>query len=477
MNVSALSRNEVAGFEDRTVVAPHPPHLRSEMDDPSFASFDDGPTTVAKFQERFGRYLLVERLGQGGMAEVHKAVWEGIHGFRRVLAIKRILPQYADSDYFIHLLAKEARACALMNHPNLIQVHEFGVVGGVHYLAMEYLDGLDLASLSSRLAANNQRFAPSVVSFVAQQVALGLSHAHAAAGTDGTPYRLVHRDVSPENIMLTRQGGVKLIDFGIVLFDRGRASPLYQGAKIRGKPGYTSPEHAAGLPLDGRSDVFSLGVVMWEMLTGLQLFADSDDLDHHEVLRHKAFPPSQVAHDVPPALDNLVMRALALQPSDRPTANALAAELDEVRALVPFHRQDLLDLLTYPRSAGTPRLKNDPAEYTRDVIARASTPALLAPLEATQTGHAAQAMAARPEKRIWVRVMPAILAAILLLLGASVLSSSRTAGKAAAHATVPGSMTHSKQTVQVTPLPAQGAVQGPELEVLVDLRSGAAKQR
>ncbi|MDX2023154.1 MAG: serine/threonine-protein kinase [Deltaproteobacteria bacterium] len=312
---------------------------------PALAVSDEGHV----FHERFGRYLLQEKLGSGGMAEVWKAVAEGAQGFRRVFVVKRILPAFASSPYFVSLFADEAKLSAMLHHPNLVQVYEFGVVAGIHYLSMDYLDGMDLASVLTQLSRRGERMAPSTAAFVAQQIAHGLAYAHTACDSDGKPLHLVHRDVSPENVMLLDAGTVKLFDFGIALSDQRLASSVTQGKVLKGKLGYTSPEQVTGRPLDGRSDIFSLGVVMWEMLTCRRLFAGEDDARTlYNVLERPITPPSKIAPEVPKAFDAVVLRALARNPADRyPTADHLAEDLDEVLRVVSHHRTDIPRLLEH----------------------------------------------------------------------------------------------------------------------------------
>lgn len=308
---------------------------------------DTEATVNGGYKERFGRYLLLERLGRGGMAEVFKAVAEGAQGFRRVFVVKRILPEFAASPYFVSLFADEAKLSALLHHPNLVQVYEFGAVAGVHYLSMEYLDGTDLASAMTGLTKLNEKMPPSLAVFIAQQVAHGLAYAHAAQDERGAPLRLVHRDVSPENIMLMDAGTVKLFDFGIALSDQRFATSITQGKVLKGKLAYSSPEQVKGQPMDGRSDIFSLGVVLWEMLTGRRLFAaDEDARTLYNVLEREVVPPSTINPAVPPELDRVVLRALAREPGRRQSnADVLSEELDDILRALPHHRTHLPKLL------------------------------------------------------------------------------------------------------------------------------------
>lgn len=320
--------------------------------------------------ERLGRYRLLERLGKGGMAEVFRAVAEGPHGFRRVCALKRILPEFAHSRCFQDLLADEAYISARLHHPHLVDVYDFGSVSGEPYLVMEYLDGQDLATVLKALSRDKRKMSPAAAVGIARQLARGLAYAHTIRGDDGQPLNLVHRDVSPDNVMLLGTGTVKLLDFGIALFDPHGAAAGAHDRILRGKLGYASPEQSQGLPVDRRSDVFSLGVVLWEMLTCRRLFlADSDADTLQRVLWSPCPEPSMVSPQVPSSLDAVVMKALAREPEARyESAEAFLEALELALQSVPGGEDVLAQFETTSRGAVETPGPSAPAS-TRSLIA------------------------------------------------------------------------------------------------------------
>jgi len=297
--------------------------------------------------EHYGRYQLVERIGQGGMAEVFRAVTEGAEGFRRVFVIKRIRPEKSDSPEFIQMFCDEARICALLNHPSIVQVYDFGQINGSYFMAMEYLRGKDLSSVMRALRAAHAAVPPALAAFVAQQAALGLHHAHIAVLPGGQPVKIVHRDVTPSNIMLLRAGGVKILDFGIAKAAASARQADTGGGRVKGKLAYLSPEQVRGMELDGRSDVFALGVVLWEMLTGQRLFtAENEFQTMRNVLMRPVPVPSSLRTGVPPALDAIVARALERDRERRyQTAQALADDIERFLRDTPCSIQAVPRLL------------------------------------------------------------------------------------------------------------------------------------
>ncbi len=282
--------------------------------------------------QRFGRYVLLDRIGAGGMAEVFRAVAHGVEGFHRLFVIKRIRPERCAAPDFVDMFINEARISALLSHPSIVQIYEFGEVNGVYFLAMEYLRGQDLASLLGALKTARGQVAPDVAAHIAEQVARGLAYAHDLIGPGGKPLGLVHRDVSPANIMLLRSGGVKLLDFGIAKAAVPRTTASTDFGVVKGKVGYLSPEQARGEKLDGRTDVFALGVVLWETLTGHRLFVGKSDADTvTNVLRMPIPPPSTLRHDCPTALDYVAVRALERRRDRRyASAQAMADDLESI---------------------------------------------------------------------------------------------------------------------------------------------------
>ena len=217
---------------------------------------------------QFGKYHLLEKIATGGMAEVFRARSYGMQGFEKILVIKRILPELGKSEEFVDLFVDEARIAVSLIHVNIVQVFELGEVDGAYYMAMEYVHGLDLARLVSR-ARKIGPFPVHLACFVIAECLKALQFAHERTDDDGNPLNIVHCDISPQNVLISFAGEVKITDFGI-----SRASFQAEGQQevIRGKYAYMSPEQVEGKPLDGRSDLFALGIVLYELLTGRRLF-------------------------------------------------------------------------------------------------------------------------------------------------------------------------------------------------------------
>jgi len=298
--------------------------------------------------ERFGRYYLLERIGKGGMAEVFRAVTLGLEGFRRMFVVKRILAEKSSSPEFVQMFCDEARISALLHHPNVVQVYDFGHVGGSYFLAMEYLLGKDLSSVMRVLRASKLAVPPTTAAFIAEQVATGLHYAHALRGANGKPLGIVHRDVTPSNIMLLQAGGVKILDFGVAKATAlANHSPRTSGGFLKGKLGYVSPEQARSGEVDARSDVFSLGVTLWEMLAGKRLFAGSNELETLSNVLKKPVPaPSTLRPGIAPELDAAVARALERDPDRRyQAADEMAHDLEQIVRDGRYESQSLRRLL------------------------------------------------------------------------------------------------------------------------------------
>ncbi len=213
---------------------------------------------------QFGRYLLQQRLGRGGMAEVFRATVDGPGGFSRPVAIKRILPEYSQDEWFTRMIADEARIVSRLAHPNIVQILDAGEVDGSWYIAFELVDGTDLFQLLQRIYSRGQALPQAYACHIAAEVAAGLDHAHSRRDEHGQPLGIVHRDVSPQNVLLSWLGEVKLGDFGIARA-RQRTSETQAGT-IKGKIYYMSPEQARGETVDHRSDLFAVGILLYETL-------------------------------------------------------------------------------------------------------------------------------------------------------------------------------------------------------------------
>lgn len=277
---------------------------------------------------RIGKYELVRRIAVGGMAELYLAKESSLHGFQRTVVLKCILPQHADNPEFIDLLINEARLAALLIHPNLAQVYDIGFEDGRYFLVMEHVDGHDLRAVV-RAAGPSAPMPIEHVLSVAIGIASGLHHAHEATDLSGRSLGLVHRDVSPSNVLLTGSGGVKLVDFGIA--KAYALQPRTQVGALKGKVPYMSPEQCRSELLDRRSDIFSLGTLLWELSVGARLFRHGNSLDTMQCIARGEVPrPSAIRSDYPRELERIVMRALAADVHRRyQTAQQLQLDLED----------------------------------------------------------------------------------------------------------------------------------------------------
>jgi eukaryotic-like serine/threonine-protein kinase len=297
--------------------------------------------------ERFGRYRLIERVGKGGMAEVFCAVAEGPREVQPVFVIKRIRPDRTDSPRFVQMFCDEARISALLSHPNIVRIYDFGQIEGAYFMAMEYLRGKDLDLVMRTLRAARAAVSPSLAALVASEVARALHHAHTAAIPGGGPGGIVHRDVTPSNIMLLWNGGVKILDFGIAKAASEARARDGKPSKVEGKLAYLSPELVRGGEIDGRSDIFALGVVLWEMVAGSGLFTGPNEYETmRNVLVQPIAAPSRGRPAVPAALDAIVARALERDAARRyQTACEMADDLDRFLAGAPSPGESVSQLL------------------------------------------------------------------------------------------------------------------------------------
>lgn len=266
--------------------------------------------------ERFGQYILLEKVGSGGMAELFKAKKLGIEGFERVLAIKRILPHLSSDEEFIDMFIAEAKLVARLSHKNITQVYDFGKIGQNYFIAMEYIRGKDLRGILKRCKEKNIRLPVALAVFIAKEVASALSYAHRQKDSTGKNLNIIHRDVSPQNILISYDGDVKVVDFGIA--KAGAHSKTTTGV-LKGKLSYMSPEQAWGKPIDHRSDIFSLGVVLYEMLTGERLFKGDSEINTLERVREARVEPlpSSINTDLPSEIEAKMLKALAKEVTGR----------------------------------------------------------------------------------------------------------------------------------------------------------------
>ncbi|MEO0325901.1 MAG: serine/threonine-protein kinase [Myxococcota bacterium] len=323
----------------------------------------------------FGAYTLHRRLAVGGMAEVYVATARGFGGFEKLLALKLLHPRLADDARFVRMLVEEAKLSVLLSHANIVETFDLGMAEGRTYLAMELVDGADAAALFRRSGERQERLPLDLCAYIVAEACRGLHHAHRAEAA-GVPLRIVHRDVSPQNLLLSFRGEVKLADFGIAkAVAQGRSTS--EAGSVRGKYYYMSPEQVRGEALDHRSDVFSAGLVLHELLCNRMVYREPD-LPRllARVRAAEIAPPSTRRGDVTPALDAVVRRACARDPARRfQSAGSMASALDAARADVfggaPSVRLAELMRRFFPERAAQ-------AEDTERVAAAAAEAALLA---------------------------------------------------------------------------------------------------
>ncbi len=277
-----------------------------------------------------GRYELLTRLATGGMAELFLARERGLAGLERIVVVKRILPHLADQESFVEMFLREARIVARLSHPNVVQIYELGQESQTYHIAMEYIHGSTVRELLL-LAQKQGRVMPiDVATTIAEQSCRGLHAAHELCDLDGQPLGLVHRDVSPHNLMCTTDGHVKLLDFGVAKSTSASVEATYSG-NLKGKFAYLSPEQCLHEPLDRRSDVFAMGIVMWEMCTMRRLFKRKTELEMMQSITGGKVPePKKFRPDLPDPIQEVIMRALAVDRNDRfESAEAMRRALSE----------------------------------------------------------------------------------------------------------------------------------------------------
>jgi serine/threonine protein kinase len=280
--------------------------------------------------KRFGRYVLQEHLASGGMAEIFLARLPGEGGFAKDLVLKVLQQRYTDNPQVVQMFTEEARLGAELRHPSIVDIYENGEEGGLRYIAMEYIEGRTLTELVTRAFEVSHPLPISYAVYLLGQVAEGLAYLQEGIGI-APPGRthwsgVVHRDISPPNLIVSYAGRTKIIDFGIA---RSGASVAVESGARPGKLSYMSPEQAQGLPLDGRSDIFSLGTILYEVTLGRRLWRGAPETVLRRIVHEDPEPPTFVNRAYPPTLERIVLRALAKRPSDRyATATEMARDLD-----------------------------------------------------------------------------------------------------------------------------------------------------
>jgi len=300
-----------------------------------------------KLPRVFGKYYLLDLISIGGMAEVYRGKMYGVEGFEKIVAIKKILPEVAEDTEFIKMFIDEAKISVQLSHPNIVQILELGKIEEAYFIAMENVFGTDLKIIRKRLKQVDMLMDAQQASYIISQVCEGLDYAHRKTDEKMHTINIVHRDISPQNILIAFEGNVKLIDFGIA--KAKDKSTKTQAGLLKGKFSYMSPEQVGGKELDRRSDIFSLGVVLFEILTGKRLFLGKSDVETLEKIRKADVPPPSVFNNnVSEELDRIVLKALA---KDREERYQWVSEFgDDLKRYLfqsenKYSRQDLLNFM------------------------------------------------------------------------------------------------------------------------------------
>ena len=262
------------------------------------------------------RYKVLEKVAAGGMAEVYRAESAGLEGFKKIVAIKRVLPHLSEKKQFIGMFLDEARVSAHLSHSNCVQVFDIGVGDNTYFIVMEYVDGSDLKGLIEHRRKLNQPFPIEEACLICVKICEGLAYAHELVDSKGESLNIVHRDMSPPNVLITRHGEVKIVDFGLA-----KANSQLERSEpgiIKGKFSYLSPEAAKGLPVDARTDIFAVGIILWELLAGRRLFLGESDLETVRMVQSARVPSIRgINPQVSPDLEAVLMKALTEDPNER----------------------------------------------------------------------------------------------------------------------------------------------------------------
>jgi eukaryotic-like serine/threonine-protein kinase len=282
------------------------------------------------------RYTITERLDQGGMAEVFLGVAESLQGFKKNVAIKRILPSLTRNQKFVAMFLDEAKLSLFLQHANIVQVFDIGQSDNSYFLVMEYVNGCNLRALLDRLSDRGQRIRVAEAIYLMLEACKGLSYAHTCENPEnGEPLHIVHRDVSPPNILISKNGEVKLVDFGLAKANSQIEST--DPGVVKGKFSYLSPEAASGLDIDQRADVFAVGILLWEMLTNRRLFLGDSDYQTVELVRQARIPSlAAINPEIEPELEGIIRKALERDPDRR---YQTAADLGDALAQYLFSRR------------------------------------------------------------------------------------------------------------------------------------------
>jgi len=278
--------------------------------------------------KKFGKYQLLQKIAVGGMAELYRSKVTREHGFEKLVAIKKILPHLTDQGNLVKAFIDEAKLAALLQHENIVQIYDFGSFGDEYFIAMEYLFGKDLRKLTQKAKATATPLSLENTLYIVSRICAGLDYSHNLKDLQGRPLNIIHRDINPQNIFLTYEGQVKIIDFGIAKA-ASHNSHTHEGL-IKGKLAYMSPEQATGKTIDHRSDIFSSGVILYELLAGRRMF-EGETMEVYSLVREARYEPlGKLRPDLPARLHEIVEMALAKEPDQRyQTCGEMLADLEE----------------------------------------------------------------------------------------------------------------------------------------------------
>lgn len=372
------------------------------------------PPVVEELPRRFGKYTLIRKLAVGGMAELFLALQRSMAGFEKLVVVKRVLPKLVQDTGFIEMLLDEARIAATLNHPNVAHIYDVGVHDGEYFIAMEHIHGEDLRSIVRQMKKEN------VTSFPLEHALAivlgcckGLVYAHDKRDLDGEQMNIVHRDVSPQNILVTFSGDVKLVDFGIAKAGRSKEEDTKSG-QLKGKVPYMSPEQAQGFELDRRSDIFSLGVILFELCTGRRLFRGPNEMETLKRIVEGTYPaPRALNPNLSPRLESIIQRALAKDTSERyQSAQHLQADLEG------FIRDEQLAVTSISLGNWMQTLFKDKLTQQKQMLAEGRQLAEVIAAQAAEEESMAGASGVRPKPASKVPLVLALLA--VLIAGAGV---------------------------------------------------------
>jgi len=374
---------------------------------------------------QFGKYLLLEKIAVGGMAELYRARITGTQGFEKLVAIKKLLHHLTDETDLVNAFINEAKLAAMLQHQNIAHIFDFGSMEGTYFIAMEYLSGKDLRLIMDKTEEGGRPFPLEHALYISSRICEGLEYAYNMKDFEGNPLNIIHRDISPQNILITYDGEVKIVDFGIAKA-AGKKTKTREGV-IKGKVAYMSPEQASGKAIDRRSDIFSAGILLYEMLSGRQMF-EGDAMETLALVQEAKFePPENLGQALPPGLLKILHRALAKNPEDRyqssgemltaleeciyqnalrPTARGLAQYM---KAL--FH-EDIATEERFMRDSMQIRIRQDPEGEIEVQEARK-------PVEKTLELSPSEILGKPRKKRPWILALTGIGLVILGVLFAS----------------------------------------------------------